>query len=510
MSKRIVVFIITILVFTVGVAEARKKGGKSATFRNAIERKGFIVQEGKVDFPPIGDWGCACQLPSAYANNPSSPYGILVLPPAPNQDSSIKNPYAEWFYEDGHYPEDWSFMWRLRADEAVVFIGTTPPKMDYFGFTGYVYDRYRAPLTPPDCVSATGVPRKSPDSVKNRFPIFGSVGDTINNMTVNVVGDQKEPFNRTVVLVMVTDRRIEQEVRKTLLQAGYPDQVINTIVLSPSIARLGIESDSDTFSFLLRLASEKTPEVQQYMASSLKVFRVSPVQGIPASAIEPLASPKLRVRGTGETEISLLPAVDALGEAIKAHYPQYNAVKIATLNFAEGYNCIENGDNCLGDNRDTPYISPAHNTLTKALLQDMKLRDNEFYVIYGVNHRETEKATYSNVSILGWYHKFSPLLFNSNQMPGTADYYLGSSMEQTTSNKLYAWKVARVGGCTAGETAGNTPPGCNELGYFCESGIAADEEVAVIFRAYLEPKTMVGPIYGEIIIDRIVKFTPKP
>jgi hypothetical protein len=510
MERRIATLIFMFLVLTAGFSEAGQEKQRPEAFRNELEKKGFIVQEGKLEFPDLASWCCQCQLPTCYAYNPSSPYGLFVLPPAPNQNSLIKNPYSEWFYEDGHYPEGWSWFWRQRADEAVVFIGTTPPAMKYFGFTGYLYDRYRESITPPDCITSGGGTRVSPDSVKNRFPLFASLGDTVNNMVVNVIGGKKDPFNKTVVFIMATDQDIEREIRRTLMKAGYPYPVINTIVVSPSIVRLGVESESDTLAFVLRMASEKTQELQEYMGSSMSLFRVSPAQPVPLSAIEPLALPNLRVRGTGETEISLLPAVDALGEAIVASYPEYDSVKIATVNWYEGYNCIENGQNCLADNRDTPYIPPVFNPLTQTLLQDMILRPNEFYVAYGVNHQETRKATYSNVSILGWRHKSSPALLTSDDMPGSAQYYIGSSMDQATTDKLYAWKVTRPEGCKAGEVAGNIPPNCKEVGYTCQDGIAADDPMLLVFRAYLEPKTRAGAAYGEIIIDRIIKFKPKP
>jgi hypothetical protein len=501
MAKKIGVLIIALLVLSMGFTEAGQEKGNPDTFRSELEKKGFIVQEGKMDFPDLASWCCQCQLPTCYAYNPSSPYGLGILPPAPDQDPL--NPYSEWFYEDAHYPEGWSPFWRQRADEAVVFIGTTPPKMDYFGFTGYLYDRHRAHITLPDCITSSGSTRVSPDSVKNRFPLFASLGDTINNMVVNVMGNKKDPFNKTVVFIMVTDQNIEREIRKTLKKAGYPDRLINTIVVSPSIARLGDESESDTLAFVLRMATDRS-QLKDYMDSSMKLFRVSPAQRVPPSAIEPLPSPKLRVRGTGETEIGLLPAMDKLGEAIVASYPEYDAVKISTVNWYEGYNCIENGQNCLGDNRDTPYIPPAFNPLTATLLQDMILRPDEFFVAYGVNHEKAGKATYSNVSVMGWRHKSSPVLLRNDDMPGSAQYYIGSSIDPATAEKLYAWKVARPGGCKAGDT-----PHCQVVGYDCQDGVAADDPMALVFRAYLEPKTRAGAAYGEIIIDRIIKFTPK-
>ena len=514
MAKRILIrsaMLLALFVMTISIAEAEREIEMPDRFIDELARKGYIVQEGKVDFPKIGTMCCKCDLPICYANNPSSPYGIFVLPPAPNQPSSVKNPYSEWFSDGGYYPEgeDWSWFFRQRADEAIVFIGTTPPEMDYFGITGYIYDRYKEGITPPACIyidhedNDIEKTKDPPVSALNRFPLFASVGDTINNGVINVAGNKANPFNEDVVIIVATDRRIEQEIRKTLLKAGYPDKIINTIVVSPSLVRLGVELESDSFLYLMRLASEITPELQKYMDSNLRVFRVSPYPPVPISSIDPLESPALRVRGTGETEVDLLPAVDELGKAIVEKYSAlgYSAEKVVAVNFFTGYNCIENGDMCQGDNRDTPYIGAGIDPVTKEPAQELRLGPDDFYIAYGVNHQKTDKATYTNVSVLGWTKKFSPVVFINDEMPGSAYSYLGSSINSATQDKLYALKVTRPGGCGGDYTY------CREVDYSCEGGIAADDPITLVSRAYLEPETMVGADYGEIIIDRVIKFT---
>jgi hypothetical protein len=360
-KRKSVLTVVAVLVFallsTRGalVAEEQATGSLDA-FKKALANMGFTVQEGLVDFPDLVDMCCQCQVPSCFANNPSSPYGMFVLPPAPNQASTVPNPYSEWFTEDQTYPEGWSWFWRLRADEAVVFLGTTPPEMDYFGFTAYLFDRYRAGIAPPDCTFGSNQTRPQPPSALDRLPLFASLGDTVNNRVVNVLGNKKKPFLKNVVFILVADRKIERRIRKALQRAGYRDEIINTVVVSPDLVRLGVESDKDALNFVLRMASDMTPALQEYIDSPKTLLRVSPSEPTPPSALDPMPLPKLRVRGTGGTEVPLLPLVEQLGQAIMAAYPQYDAQPISTVNWYEGYNCIENGLNCLGDNRDTPYI----------------------------------------------------------------------------------------------------------------------------------------------------------
>ncbi len=40
-------------------------------------------------------------------------------------------------------------------------------------------------------------------------------------------------------------------------------------------------------------------------------------------------------------------------------------------------------------------------------------------------------------------------------------------------------------------------------------GIDLDEKILLFFRAYLEEATMVGPAHNELIIDRVIIFSPE-
>jgi len=498
----VLVFILLPTMAALG-AERKSFVRQQYLFKQVLTAMGFTIQEGVVDFPDVLDMGCKCQLPSCFGNNPSSPYGIFVLPPAPNQEATVPNPYSEWFTEDKTYPEGWSWFWRLRADEAVVFLGTTPPEMDYFGFTAYLFDCHRAGINPPKCISQTRPPRPPPASAIDRFPLFASLGDTINNQVIHVSGNEGNSFLKDVVFVLAAHQNVERQVRVALYLAGYPDKMINTYVISPNLVRLGVESEKDTLTFVLRMASEMTPALQKYILSAKSLFRISPTNPIPPSDFRPLRLPDLRVRGTGRTEVAFLPLVDLLGQAIIDAYPGYDAHRIFTVNWYEGYNCIENGQNCFGDNRDTPYIIPSFDPVTCKPNQDLTLSEGEFYVAYGVNHTASGKATYSNISVIGWDKKSSPLVIDNKGMVGSASYYLGLSPFNPIANKLYAVVFARPGNCVG------PPNHCLEVGYDCVNGVGADEPMVLAFRAYLEPETNVGPAYSEIVIDRIIKFKPK-
>ena len=491
-----------VLVAGVSQTHATKEKGKLEAFQKELQRQGFIVQEGSVSFPDILEMCCKCWLPSCYCYNASSKYGLFALPPAPNQDPSVKNPYVEWFTENNTLPAGWSYWWRLRPDEAAVFLLPTPPKVNYYGFTAYLYDRYVPNLRPgAPCKTSDGQMRPQPDSVLHRFPVFSSLGDTVNPMTINLPGGRQDPYEKNAVFIMAADRNTERQVRHALIAAGYPEKSINLLPISPSLARLGVASENDTLTILMRVAPIPGTDITPYYSVPKTLLRVSPGTPVPPEKLDPIPAPKLRVRGTGTTEVSLLPALDALEQAIIAKYPGYTATSIKMAALPEGYNSLENMVNAIADNRDTYYISPGYNMFTTEPWQDLILGSDEFYVAYGVIHPEMNKATYSNISVTGWGRKAAPVMISNEDMVGSAQYYLGSGADPATVDKIYAFKIARPRGCTGEQF-------CKEVGCDCEDGIPLDEDVAPVFRAYVEPATKVGPALAEIVFDRILKFTP--
>ena len=157
--------------------------------------------------------------------------------------------------------------------------------------------------------------------------------------------------------------------------------------------------------------------------------------------------------------------------------------------------------NCLADNRDTIYVSPAYNMLSQQPLQGqppLTLEPGEFLVVYGVQHQLVGKALYTNISIMGWSKRAAPEVINDSMMANSAQDYLPDA-----DPALYAYQIAR-------QLGSYSAPHCITIGDGCGTGIAADEPVAPIFRAYLEPGKEVGPSRGEVVIDHVLKFTPAP
>lgn len=470
------------LVTLVGVGNGY--AGNPQKFLKLITSKGFQYNEGSLIFPDIIEMCCNCELPSCWGNNPSSTYGMYLLPAAPGQ--TALNSLAESFSTPAQ--PNRSICWRLRADEAIVFIGKTPPEMTYFGFASYLYDRAGIPPSSPPCPLLPSIENRSKE-------LFSSLHDTLNNLTLKHSGHPWDPFSKETIIISAADKGIASTVQHALVQAGYPPNMINIDVIPSEFLNLGIEQSSDTLQVWLRMATENpdSEAVQDYMENPGSLWRLTPVEVTPPDRLDPYSTPKLRVRGTGKTELNLLPVIEDLRQAILDTYTsEYEARELSTMNLMEGYNCIQRNESCLGDNRDSAYIFVIPT-------QAFTLGGDDFVIAYGVNHAATGKATYSSFTVTGGALNVGAVSVRNDQFSGSAQYYLQG--DEDVLNKLYAWKIKRENQCS-------NEPFCVEVKYDCQiGGIPADQEMSVAARAYLETSTSVGPAYQELVLDRFIKFT---
>ena len=328
------------------------------TFRIALERSGFVVNDGMADTMDWAEEYCAGTLPSGgYVNK--APY-VRVRVPKSSDDLGLTE------------------VFQLRPDEAVVLIGETPPPVNYFGYHAFLWSRVH------------------PDGERER--LFGTLGDTVNNATINTIG--RDPFSQIAVFIFTPDQSTDAGVRAALHRAGYSTAIMNTIVFPAAMLNLGHGDSDDQLRIVMRVGKWDVPDIgQSYMdnlSDKLSVFRVTPAEALEAN---PFPVPPLRVRGTGQTEMDLMGTVEQLRQAIiDAHAGLYKAVDIPSRpNWYEGYDYIQRHQDPGGDSRDAFFLSagylPEYGSLDK-----FTLADGEFLVVYGANHVATGKATYMSVN----------------------------------------------------------------------------------------------------------------
>ena len=432
-------------------------------FQKQLEQQGIKVTRWEDAFGPINlaCWVCNGLTDTAFGNNAAAPYQVISEP-----------------YEGVRVAREML----LEPYDAVIFIGKTPPPVAYFSFTGFVFSRYNG-------------------EGKERKEIFSSIGDTINQSRINTL-DKKHPFDKDVIIVMTADRGTNESVLNAAKQAGFPQSIINTMVIPSSVVKLGKDEKADTFVFVERMyLPANQDDLNNYLDTSSQwasVFYVT-YQEKPAK-LDPYPTPQMLVRGTGRTEADLMPALDTLESAIIAANPGYQADKLQSgiwlLEWLDGF---QRGTNLIGECRDTVYLKT----------RDFKLGDGpeDFLIVFGVNHEATGKSTYSNFSL---YHSAMELGMagkNSRELSGSADRYdLGKY--QAMSKYLYAFKVARnCGGLPATECleVKQIPVGNCLFGDCCPRG-SLDDDLFLGFRAYVEPETGVGPNWFEILWDRAIHF----
>lgn len=465
--------------------------GDVEAFKQALEQDGFTVQEGRIGFLDLIKLCDLGLLPSAYGNNPATKYLTYFVPPAPGRE--VPELFSRITLALG-MPQDTSAFFDLGPDEAIVFLGRTPPECRYFSYDHYLLTRTYGNET--------------------RF-IFANLADTVNNLVINTEGTPNgaagNPFDQTTVIVATADRGIDQRIQAAALSAGYSGDIFNTQVFPSSMLNMGLEESSDTFLMALRPAlynDEQAGDDYRNNAPA-KVFRVTPNE---TTTLDPYDYPELRVRGTGTTEFDFMDDLEELRIAILDKYSGLNVTELPTsMPVPVGSDAIQRGIDALGPDNDACYLWTGNQTISSPTppFPDLSqyydfLRDpaitlgndsNEFIIVYGVNHVATGKATYANFALYGadiWNGVGS---ISDEYFSGTAEEYLP---DNPNAKYLYVYKVAR--NC-------NGDPHCYEVPYGIGAyGIELDQPLWIGWRSYLEEVTETGPSYSEIVYDRAIKF----
>lgn len=430
-------------------------------FQNELNRDGCDMSTGTVEiWNRAADW-CAYKpgVDSAWYSN-NQPY-LQLLVPKPAQEQG--------------QPE---IVFQLREDEAVVVIGLTPPPARYFSYTPFLASK----------VYPNG-----------RLPVFATLGDSVNNATIRTTG--RTPFNAPVVLIFTPDRGTDARVRAALQRAGYPPAIINTLVFPASMLNLGYGDTADELRILPRAAIWTVQaDGDAYMNNPpLHVFRVTPRTPAPPS---PFPAPRLRIRGTGHSEMDLMNKLEQFRQGIIAANPGLYATDIPAIpTLYEGYDYIQRGADPWGDGRDCFYVAAGYAPET-GTSYPLTLADDEFLVIYGTDHVATGKATYMNINVYaGETAKLSIGSLNDIDFPTTARQYLPSD---PAADLMFAYKVSRnCGGSGSNCLPLSAPDNCARL------TIDDSTLLGIGIRTYLEPATGVGPAMPEVLYDRVIKFSPR-
>ncbi|MBN2356531.1 T9SS type A sorting domain-containing protein [candidate division KSB1 bacterium] len=499
-------------------ADATQRGfGDVAVFRAQLEGDGFVVREGLLNKSDPLMLFCNGILASGNAFNFDSPYCFYLMPELPEQATP----------PNGHNTYPWSF--HMRADEAIVFVGWTPPPVKYFGYQSYISSRFH----PVYKLSA-------------RF--FINVGDAMNNFTIKS-GDspngapRSTPYDAATMIISTPDSGIAARVHQAALNAGCSESIINTEVISSQIVRFGLQDTCDQLTFLNRLAffvDDPDHQIETaYFALDRPlvnpdgsliappygpnhrgwVFRITPAVPLEPDALRPFPMPHLRVRGTGDTrEFNLLPALEKLRNALIATYCDPSTMEYEDVPtymwIPDGFDQYQRQEYfTLGPTRDTIYM--------RSQMFQLSEDSSDFVIVYGLNHAMTGKSTYSSVvlysedpvegipAVADMGELVGLASINSEQgegrgMLGSIQPFAPFIMDAVPDpavdpQKFYVCKVTRYKKSEPYTIIVPDPP-CPRLKV---------TQLLVGFRAYVEPETRVSPEWSEIVYDRVIHFRPR-
>ncbi|HEX3043789.1 MAG TPA: hypothetical protein VHY08_03465 [Bacillota bacterium] len=472
-----------------------------------LEAGGLEYQEGVFTHFDFLAYYRAGIIHNCNGNNAKNPYMTCGLLPAPGQTCSDLVPLNL----DPRFPPDtYHASFHLGANEAILMVGYTPPKGNYFSYTPFVTSRW-ADFDVLDSVSTSKlldvtplrtIPKRAYNPKSHREKFFAPLGSPLNNLKINTPGSplnnpeissRGNSFGQLVVIVFTANQDLQQRIYDTFTEDGYGHS-LNTLVVPNALTYLGLTEQADTFSIGFRIAGDyNDPLIKPYVDNPpMSVYRVT----APGVTEHYLPTPRLIPAGTGWTEMNYFKPVERLRQAILDTYPGYDAVELRTDTWLEeGYITIQQNTDDLGAARDTPYTATG----------TFKLPDNAFLIAYGVNHAQSGKCTYSNVNVYGSRADNGVLSVTNDDFGDSASVYL----KEAVAADLYAWKFTY--------DVNDTEPYCTVIpredplksGPLPPYAIGLDEPIYIGFRAYMEPETTVGPAWHELIIDRVIVFVPK-
>lgn len=471
----------------------------------------FYLQAGSLAFLDTAALASQGKLISCFGNNAGSGYFVPMLPPAPNQkpapatqmgnfswpaeeasifyDETAENEPANPYFS----PVGWTY--KLRQDEAVVMIGKLPPKCKYFSFINYIFS---SPLVANKEYTARSFFTYGDEESGLYHPVFASLGEPLNMNNIGHAGEA-QAFDSSFVYIATGNKTTAETIQHALIEAGYPEKMINVLPFYADTLRMGLSKGSDVMNILMRVSQPEDSAAFELWVDSLpedmSVYRITPKTQTAENAY---AYPTLTPRGNGIQEVCTVPdarkVLDQIREKIIAQYEdEYTYEELsARIAVPEGMTGYLNDENAQGDNRDTTYLMTDDFTLQS---------DEDFIVVYGLNHVATGKATYANTVLYARPMLNGVVSLYDSMYKGSANEYLPGE----ENDFYYVIKMART---KMDEYTRLIPYSTgNPDGRFY--GVDNGSTLLLAYRAYVEPATGVGPSYYEILYDRAIVFHKK-
>ncbi len=317
-------------------------------------------------------------------------------------------------------------------------------------------------------------------------------------------GAPGNPFNSSTIIITTADKGINKQMRNALIKSGFSPGIMNDDNIPGRLVNMGLEEGKDTFSFVMRAAiwadSDTGWNYINNLENNVNVFRITPKDSCPALSSWPI--PSLIVKETGITEFQILPKarneLDYLRSMIIEKYrsKDYELIDLDIgLWILDGFEGILQDISVYVDDRDAVYLKT--NIFQLAT-------DDDFVIIYGVDHTETGMATFMNTSFYGaelWNGVVPANITDELKYPSTE--YFPQSYKN--SKYYYVIKMARktdegnevIIPYSTGNPAGSA------------YGVDNNQDAYIGFRIYQNKETKVAPALFDIIWSHAILFTKK-
>jgi len=497
-------------------------------FSSILTAKGYTVQAGVYGF--FTPDRCT-EIDDCYANNPSSPYGLIFLPPGVNEDVTT-NPNWGMPLSEKVNGSMYSASYRLEANETIVLLGQTPPRSLYYSYVPYIFDRWypqnwSSPSTDimgkcPTVTAANGL----------RCRVFASLGDPISMQDINCSSLGGESFSSSFAHFMGGDTTQVELLKETGILSGISEDLHNTFALSSDVVDFGVGREGDGILHLLRMAFTDPAQNDEYVLNPqdfYSVLRVTPPVGTPGPPFPPnifkARVPDEEVVGSTLSHAELQTALsDDLWKGVMSKllptHPFVHTISVDAPNFDDGYDCLKEGTICNGDNQDTLYPNSARSILTSGICNStlgskcpiarrttLQADGSDFFLVTGVNHNATGSALYSSMCMYNYARLESigaftsmPLELDNASYVGSAKAYAKYLSNASYADYLYAIKVTRK--CSEGE------PYCVEIPGTGPNSLPDDGSCLFIERIYLD-QMRAGPTRDATVKPIVYHFSPK-
>lgn len=418
------------------------------------------------------------------------------------------SPYLLFDFDDPGDPIDALATYQLAQDEALLYVGHTPPQARYFSFNHYQYLKY------------------VPGAEEPHQLTFGSMAPSLSMLGITTAPSPTAPYDAyTVVLATAnatTAARVTEGLVPLLEAHGFDPSIVNVHPIAYADAddaqrlrdgqvvrgagplapddvfelTMGRGPEADWYTMAVRVAAADDPDHPYLSEATIPaaVFRVRmdepvPYDPFPFPSLPPDRETDQHQGGVAE---ALTHAADALGARLRAEGKSTARIPQVHRFPRTGPDCINQTlPFCAANNDDAHYIR----TAADLAIPDLEDPDSAVYVI-GVLHKDVAAAggteappiSYSSITVvnLRWFYGVVSVLdvdlagslraVFPDGVPGMAPGY---------EDVITIQQFARPGHC-------DPVVPCVEIGVG-PLGVAADETFDIMERIYMNESTGTAP-----------------